>query len=384
MKRTVPGIRIFHEIMRDPNVPHLGMQHSMTDLSIHDRAPANSRAHGQVDKVRNSTARAPSRLAGGRRIDVGIKAHRNVEPARDLSRQIKLLPSGLRCRRDESKCRRIGAQINRTKGADAHRTRLRFALAEKRQHFCDRLLRRRGRKRGQFQVVGTGADPANKLRAARFNAPKEAHATLATAKSGTTGDFREGQSWWSYRYGLVPYAYRRFFFRLVVAAPRARALTRFLRPLRIAFLFGTLAETISNDCRIRSCSSSSPAASNRSSMTHLYRPTYGAGRISSRSMSSENIVGVHLKHIRRVSRPSITKILPPTLKHNSSPHCNFSVALGKARQNARMESTSIPWTTGFHRFRRSTGSLTSWTRKYFPRAGYLRATASYIAYATLR
>src|SRR5215472_2088647 len=65
--------------------------------------------------------------------------------------------------------------------------------------------------------------------------------------------------------------------------------------------------------------------------------------MSSRSMSSANIAGVHLKQSRRVSSPSITKILPPTLKHSFSPHCNFSVALGKARQKARMESTSMIW-----------------------------------------
>ncbi len=33
---------------------------------------------------------------------------------------------------------------------------------------------------------------------------------------------------------------------------------------------------------------------------------------------------------------------------------------------------------------KSTGAVTSCTRKYFASAGYFRATASYIAYATLR
>jgi hypothetical protein len=37
-----------------------------------------------------------------------------------------------------------------------------------------------------------------------------------------------------------------------------------------------------------------------------------------------------------------------------------------------------------HRFSKSTGSLTSVTRKYFASAGYFLATASYIPYATLR
>ena len=37
-----------------------------------------------------------------------------------------------------------------------------------------------------------------------------------------------------------------------------------------------------------------------------------------------------------------------------------------------------------YRFSKSTGSFTSCTRKYFASAGYFFATASYIAYATLR
>jgi hypothetical protein len=37
-----------------------------------------------------------------------------------------------------------------------------------------------------------------------------------------------------------------------------------------------------------------------------------------------------------------------------------------------------------YRCSKSTGAVTSCTRKYFASAGYFRATASYIAYATLR
>ena len=40
--------------------------------------------------------------------------------------------------------------------------------------------------------------------------------------------------------------------------------------------------------------------------------------------------------------------------------------------------------TGVYLCSKSTGALTSCTRKYFASAGYFRATASYIAYATLR
>src|SRR6202041_1424478 len=109
------------------------------------------------------------------------------------------------------------------------------------------------------------------------------------------------------------------------------------------FFTGPFTATISYDCRINSFSSSLRSASSRSSITHLYRPTYGAGRISSRSTSSAKVSGVHLKHKRRSSRPRIVKILPPTflptLKQSESPHCSFSVARGNERQESRMEST---------------------------------------------
>src|SRR5215469_5300387 len=39
---------------------------------------------------------------------------------------------------------------------------------------------------------------------------------------------------------------------------------------------------------------------------------------------------------------------------------------------------------GYYLCSKSTGAVTSCTRKYFASAGYFRATASYIAYATLR
>src|SRR5580658_586603 len=102
------------------------------------------------------------------------------------------------------------------------------------------------------------------------------------------------------------------------------------------FFTGAFTATISYDCRINPFSSSLRSASNRSTITHLYRPTYGAGRISSRSTSSAKVSGVHLKHKRRSSRPRIVKILPPTfsptLKQSESPHCSFSVARGNERQ----------------------------------------------------
>src|SRR5437660_10710142 len=61
--------------------------------------------------------------------------------------------------------------------------------------------------------------------------------------------------------------------------------------------------------------------------------------MSSRSISSANTSGAHLKQSRGLSRPTMLKIFPRILKHRSSPHCRFSVASGKFRQYSRISST---------------------------------------------
>src|SRR5580700_4156092 len=77
-------------------------------------------------------------------------------------------------------------------------------------------------------------------------------------------------------------------------------------------------------------------------MTQWYRPRYGDGRISGRSISSAKASGVHLKVSRTWSSPSTANIFVLTLKQSASPHCNFSLASGNERQYARTESTFIP------------------------------------------
>src|SRR5271170_1621299 len=61
-------------------------------------------------------------------------------------------------------------------------------------------------------------------------------------------------------------------------------------------------------------------------------------------MSSAKISGVHLKVSRTRSNPSTANIFSLTLKHKASPHCSFSLASGKSRQYARMESTFMKTT----------------------------------------
>src|SRR5450755_1637416 len=65
--------------------------------------------------------------------------------------------------------------------------------------------------------------------------------------------------------------------------------------------------------------------------------------MSSCSTSSTNFSGVHLNINFGGTElsDSRAKILPPTLKQRSSPHCRFSVAWGKERQKRRMDSTLI-------------------------------------------
>jgi hypothetical protein len=106
---------------------------------------------------------------------------------------------------------------------------------------------------------------------------------------------------------------------------------------------GTFARTIAYDSRIKSSNSVFRKTSKRWRSTHLYLPTYGAGMMSSRSTSSANFSGVHLKQSLggRESTARMAKIFLPTLKQRSSPHCRFSSAAGNERQKRRMKSTFI-------------------------------------------
>ena len=65
--------------------------------------------------------------------------------------------------------------------------------------------------------------------------------------------------------------------------------------------------------------------------------------MSSCSTNSANLSASHLNINRGGTelRLSKAKIFPPTLKQRTSPHCSFSVAWGKERQNWRMDSTLI-------------------------------------------
>src|ERR1700730_8613113 len=67
--------------------------------------------------------------------------------------------------------------------------------------------------------------------------------------------------------------------------------------------------------------------------------------IPSCSTNSANFSGVPLKDrcCGTELKERVAKILPPTLKQRSSPHCRFSVACGKERQKRRMDSTLILW-----------------------------------------
>lgn len=51
MIRTAAGVRVFGQIMRDPNVTHLGMHQPMKNAAIDDGAAADSGADGEVEKV---------------------------------------------------------------------------------------------------------------------------------------------------------------------------------------------------------------------------------------------------------------------------------------------------------------------------------------------
>src|SRR5579862_7088575 len=154
MKRTVPRVRILREIVRNADMPHLRMQHSVNHLAIHDGAPADTSPHRQINEVGNPPPCTPTRLSRGGSVDVGIEAHGNIESARYLACQIELLPARLRGGCDETESRRVRPQIDGTERSDPYGAHRRPAtLAKKCKHLPERFLWRRSRKRREFQVV---------------------------------------------------------------------------------------------------------------------------------------------------------------------------------------------------------------------------------------
>src|SRR5579863_754730 len=81
--------------------------------------------------------------------------------------------------------------------------------------------------------------------------------------------------------------------------------------------------------------------------------------MSSLSINSANVSGVHLNVNRTWSSPTTANIFARTLKQRASPHCNFSVTSGNERQYSRISSTFIP-SLSFQGIVQSVSRLKQW------------------------
>ena len=66
------------------------MQEAVDDFPVDDCAPADPRADGQINKVRNPSPGAPTSLAGRRCIDIGVESNRHFERPSNRSRKVDI------------------------------------------------------------------------------------------------------------------------------------------------------------------------------------------------------------------------------------------------------------------------------------------------------
>ena len=83
MERARPGERVGRAVVRDAHVPHLRMDQAVHHPSVHEPTAADPGAHGEIDEVVEPLRRAPSALAQGGGVDVGVEAHRDAEGLTD-------------------------------------------------------------------------------------------------------------------------------------------------------------------------------------------------------------------------------------------------------------------------------------------------------------
>src|SRR5579871_3716620 len=75
------------EIMRDPDVAHLGMEHPVDDLAVYNRASADAGSHREINKISDTPAGAPTCFSSGGGVHIRVESHRNVERSRDFACQ---------------------------------------------------------------------------------------------------------------------------------------------------------------------------------------------------------------------------------------------------------------------------------------------------------
>jgi hypothetical protein len=94
--RTDAVERVGIEIVRDTQMPELGVEQAVQDVSVDDRAAADAAPDRDVPERPQLTSRAPAVLAQSRRVHVCVERNWNVEPATDLLPDVCVRPARLR------------------------------------------------------------------------------------------------------------------------------------------------------------------------------------------------------------------------------------------------------------------------------------------------
>lgn len=175
MEGTVTRKRIGGRVVRDADVPHFRVDQTVDKLTVHDCAPSDSGADGEINTVSETSGSPPARFGQSGSIHVSIEADRNAKRPGEGSGEVCKLPPGFGRSGDMTPRGRSWIEVNRAKAADAESGKRTLRL-EKMDAAPDRLIRRGGGDNGGDEVIGAGADSANKLGPTGFNCSKLFHA----------------------------------------------------------------------------------------------------------------------------------------------------------------------------------------------------------------
>ena len=133
VKRAPARIGIGLQIVRNPDVPHLGVQQAMNDFAIDQRAAADAGSHGEVEDVSDAATGSPAGFAGRRGVHVGVEADRNVERLLQGSGKVEVLPLLLGGGSDVAEGRGFGMEIDGSERADADRAQVAWTSAHEKR-----------------------------------------------------------------------------------------------------------------------------------------------------------------------------------------------------------------------------------------------------------
>ena len=115
-----PVERVDRPIVRDEDMPHLGMARAVDRAAVDDRAAAEARAYRDVDEAVEPAAGAPADLAERGRVNVGVEPDGYLQLLADWAHDVCIAPARLGRGGDVPVRRRTGLQVDRAERADAN------------------------------------------------------------------------------------------------------------------------------------------------------------------------------------------------------------------------------------------------------------------------